>query len=933
MLFTVWFFCCYCKIPSRSRQKCVNLFIKVCFKMSKRAGHFQLKLPTNAKKAKLDIEITPSQQSKPSTSKTSANSRSTKPSVENASKIDALWGDEDDEFIVLASQAVEELEMFQQSQVISATQTADLTFGKFSRQVKSSTQTVEVSQHAAGVSKPPPLATDKLTAELFADGDDDIFTEKFDENYQNIGNQIDNYFNNEFDEEFNLDEFRQEGQKPAVNGRIEPTVPSPAPSVSSEFKTPAIPPKVNGLTSNAANGLKPKAISPEQTNIMLERVRAEQEAKEKAAKKQEHAKDIQLKFLTKRLEQMERKAETLQKDYNEALEKAQIRDGEVSMLRYELKTVKSTNEQLRMEKIREKETIKKEWVEKLKDLEKVVTAQKVDLDFKELEMANLRSKHLKSSSRSAAPQQEQVTEDSFVLSSLLPQLTLDDVEMDGEERQLTVDPHIFEISSDGVGPFSRRRKFSNLSQTDALMAHHLSTLQTVLSQIITQTNGSKTHPELSGSMLDLVVKSSDQAFAEITQYCHRLAPAQVKDPESTIGGLDRSSSRLEVQSPINIFKRDEFCPEEQGKVARRFLALLGLLCRISSELVNKTLLQDDRIRQLARSVKLLSNACTVEKHQGMVMGVAALLKGISYQFPRSVEANQPASEQLLALFRSIVLCQTDAPSMMVELSEFLRRMCEGHPHSALLIDELCLNGAPVLRDAGKKYRLKAVSFSDETCTLQMYASLLEASVIPNIPYEDWQLKRLLVNVENTIRFLRNAMLRPARWVRNFVEATSSTADPRVCELCHIRMVSACVVLFHRLLLCWHQNTVHESEDVERLQSAARNGTMLLFDVFHTAYHQKLLRLSGSAIQCRLRIVYHWLRMHQKEFLFLNVHSSALRMLDLRLLMYEPLQSYREKENTIDKATEPEQSADKDVRKNLLEELYIGFYKNKFTSTE
>lgn len=57
------------------------------------------------------------------------------------------------------------------------------------------------------------------------------------------------------------------------------------------------------------------------------------------------------------------------------------------------------------------------------------------------------------------------------------------------------------------------------------------------------------------------------------------------------------------------------------------------------------------------------------------------------------------------------------------------------------------------------------------------------------------------------------------------------------------------------------------------------------------------------------------------------------MLDLRLLMYEPLQLYREKENTIDKATEPEQSADKDVRKNLLEELYIGFYKNKFTSTE
>ncbi|XP_049547727.1 ATR-interacting protein mus304 [Anopheles darlingi] len=910
--------------------------------MSKRAGHFQLKLPTNAKKAKLDIEITPTQQIKPSTSSTSSKNRPAKPSVDNASKIDALWGDEDDEFIVLASQAVEELEMFQQSQIISGTQTADLTFGKFSRQVKSSTQTVTISEHTSGVSKPPPLATDKLTAELFADGDDDIFTEKFDDNYQNIGNHIDNYFNNEFDEEFNLDEFRQEGQKPAVSGRIEPPVPSPGQSASSEFKTPALPPKMNGLlptTSNGTSGIKPKATTANQSNAMLERARAEQEAKENVAKKQEHAKDIQLKFLTKRLEQIERKAETLQKDYNEALEKAQIRDGEVSMLRYELKTVKGTNEQLRMEKIREKETIKKEWVEKLKDLEKVVMAQKVDLDFKELEMAKLRTKHLKGASRSAearssdAPQQERVTEDSFILSSLLPQLTLDEVETDGEDRQLTLDPHVFEISSDGIGPFSRRRKFSNLSQADALMAHHLSTLQTVLSQIITQTNGSKSLPKLSAAMLEVVVQSSDQAFAEITQYCHRLAPAQVKDPESTMGGFDWFSGQLEVQNPINIFKRDELCPDEQGKVARRFLALLGLLCRISSELVNETLLRDDRISQLARSVKLLSNACTLLKHQGMVMGVAALLKGISYQFPRSVEANQPAGVQLLGLFRSIVLCQTDAPSMLVELSEFLRRMSEGHPHSALLIDELCLNGAPVLRDSSKKYRLKTISFSDETCTLQMYASLLEASVIPNIPYEDWQLRRLLVNVENTIRFLRNAMVRPARWVRNFVEVASSTSDSRVCELCHIRMVSACVVLMHRLLLCWHQSTVNEAEDIERLQSAVRNGTLLLFDVFHTAYRGKLLRLSGPAIQCRLRIVYNWLRMHQKEFLFLNVHSSALRMLDMRLLMNEPLKSHREKENTTDTAKEAEQTGDAEARRTLLEEMYTGFYKNKFTSTE
>ncbi|XP_052864599.1 uncharacterized protein LOC128271196 [Anopheles cruzii] len=903
--------------------------------MSKRVGHFQLKQPVNAKKPKLDIDNPP-----PPPLATSSSNKRSSTVAKNDQKIDSLWGDEDDEFIVLASQAVEELEMSQQ--VLNGSSAADITFGKFSSHVKTSTQTVSMGNGLA-IAKHPPRAKDKLVAELFADGMDDIFSEKFDDNYQTIGNQIDDYFNNEFDDEFNLNEFRQEDQKPAVRGRLEPSDNATPSCSSSVFKAPSLPSKqcttsatstsVETTLGEAVNGMP--SVVP--TNHAVERAKAEQEAREKAAKKQEHAKDIQVKFLTNRLEQIERKAETLQKDYNEAVEKAQVKDGEVSVLRYELKTVKSTNEQLRMEKIREKETIKKEWVEKLRDLEKVIMSQKVELESKDMEVMNLRTKRLNNTVRSVEqprgmdppPEPAPVVVESFILSALLPRLMLRDGEEPSPDRRVTVDPHVFEISSESAEQHGRWRKFSNFSRVDSLMIARLNALQTVLTQLITQPNGSKTHLKLPAARLATVVRSCEQAFRDITQYCSRLAPALAKEKEvnTNAGAVGRkmapSCSRSKMDHcSMSIFQRDELFSGEQAKVTRRFLALLGLLCRISSELVTDTLLRNGLLEQLARDVKLISNSSAFQMHHGMVTGVAALLKGISFQFHRAAGDGR----ELMVLFRSIILCQTDAPSSLVELSEFLRRM-SGYARSALPLEELCRKRAPSQSDSSKRYRLKTVSFSDETCTLQMYASLLESSVKPSVPYESWQLQPLLANVENTICFLRNAMLKPARWLQDFVERSQVG---RLCELCHIRIVSAFIVLLHRVLLCWHQNTLVEESDIVRLQGIAQKGTLLLFDVFHTAYRSKLLRLAGPAIQCRLRIIYNWLQMQQQEFEFQPVHSTALRTLDLRLLINEPLKGHSDKE-IADSSASKDPIHDGRSSDSLVEAFHVDFFRNKFTT--
>uniref|UniRef100_A0A182W6W4 Uncharacterized protein n=1 Tax=Anopheles minimus TaxID=112268 RepID=A0A182W6W4_9DIPT len=916
--------------------------------MSKRSGYFQLKQPLASKKPKLDIEIIPSQQYHPQPSTSSKPNNP--PNGAAKSSVDNLWDDDDDDIIVLASQAAEACE-------------ADITFGRFSRSVKSSTQqTTEVITTTHVGTKPPGKVPDKLVAELFADGEDDLFSENFDDNYH----EFNDYFNNN-DDDFNLDEFRQQGQAPLVGGRYDEPAPK-QPKLEEEFKVPA---SVAKLSTNEMPSFVPKEEprstsrigmifkaktsttqvakvwpAPQQRTVPTKAPAIEQEVKETLTQKQEHAKDIQLKYLTKHVEQLAKKLDTLQKDCNEAVEKVQVKDGEVSMLRYELKMVKTNNEQLRLEKIREKETIQKEWIEKMKNLEKTISAQKVENEFKEMEIMNLKTKRLNATMRStefrdgadvptpsARPESKAATEDSFILSGMMPKLSLSEP-VDRYER-LQFDPQLFVNPTDSTAQGRKLRKYSRITRNEFVIADQLVLLQTCLSQLLSDVascGGGSDTIQLSSDKFPFVAIATEKGLNEIVLYCQRLG--QQKASELRASGTSRSSernvqgrprSKMELTSPVNIFQQEKLFAGEQAIVIRRFLALVALYCRFSNELVVETLLKKGFVARLATDIKQISDASFLVALHGMITGAAALLNGLSFRSGR-IKLYGAHGVQLMELFRSIVLCQTDAPSSLVELSDFLRRLSQLTDGSVKhLLDRLCISHQPVAdKPARKQYRLKSISFSQETCTLQMYAALLESSVRHHVPYEGWQLKPLLKNTENTIHFLRNVLLHPVGWVKSFYDRS----DPTGCELCHIRTVTAFVTLLHRVLLCWNQRTVREDKDVRRIHRISQHAVLLLYDLFQTAYQKKLLRLSGHTVRYRLRAVYNWLKLYEKDFNFRSIHSTTLGMLDMRLLMSDPLRSSLETESEeSDQEKKPGTCEDdrKAESKTIVNELFTDFF--------
>ncbi|XP_050078971.1 uncharacterized protein LOC126565804 [Anopheles maculipalpis] len=920
--------------------------------MSKRSGYFQLKQPLASKKPKLDIEIIPSQQYHPVQPSTS---KATKPNAPNGavkSSVENLWDDDDDDIIVLASQAVEAFE-------------ADITFGKFSRSVNSSTQlTTEVVTTGHGRTKGPVKVPDKLVAELFADGEDDLFSEKLDDNYRTFDNAINDYFNNN-DDDFNLDEFRQQQQAPLVGGRRE-SVPANDVLFEEEFKVPPTPPVVK-LEEEMVGKLIPKQeetpfisrlgkFRPKTSSVQSSKVipptptpppPAPQAvpsvtAKVPSTQKQEQAKDIQVKFLTKHVEQLVKKVDSLQKDFNEAVEKVQVKDGEVSMLRYELKMVKTTNEQLRLEKIREKETIQKEWIEKMNNLEKTISAQKVENEFREMEIMNLKTKRLHASLRSVdvpststAPEQVTITEDSFLLSDMMPRLALTE-QVDHQHEALHIDPLLFVNPTDSSAQGRKLRKYSRITRNEFAIADQLVLLQTILSQLLGDASSYGVGSEkllITADKYPIVAIATEKALNEIVLYCQRLgqqneaelraSSASGRSSERSVQGRQRS--KMELSAPVNIFQQEKLFVGEQAIVIRRFLALAGLYCRISDQLIVEGLLKKGLVSRLASDIKKISNASFLIALHGMITGAAAFLNGISFRSTRIKQYGENGP-QLIELFRSIVLCQTDAPSSLVELSDFLRRLSQITGGTANnLLNRLCISHQPVENQpARRQYRLKSISFSQETCTLQMYAALLEASVRQHVPYEGWQLKPLLKNTENTIHFLRNVLLQPVGWIKSFYDRN----DPTGCELCHIRTVAAFVALLHRVLLCWIQRTVQDEEDVRRIQRISQHATLLLYDLFQTAYHKKLLRLGGHTVRYRLRAVYNWLKMYEKAFHFQRVHSITLGMLDMRLLMSDPLRASLETESE-EMEQEKKAGTSEDDRKieskAIVGELFTGFF--------
>ncbi|XP_062548587.1 ATR-interacting protein mus304 isoform X2 [Armigeres subalbatus] len=892
-----------------------------------------LKQPSSSyKKARLDIDIIPSQQYIEQQQQLHRTVKTTT-TVAKSSSADSLWGDEDDEFIILASQAVEEVEMFQQTQMQqSQASRADVTFGTFLKEgVASSTQTVANGVREPNSSElmpPPPSAVpgpSRVDAvpisvvDLLTDGDDDVFSEQFDENYDNIEKHIDEFFNNEFDDDFNMDEFQQDNRRSG--------------SKTSQERSPK-PSRVNGETKASPVTFQPKKPQAavitkevfankarEDRTILTQKhpPQIDREAIANAAKKRDHEKDMQVRYLTGQLERASKEKEQLKKDYNEVTERLQIRDGEVSILRYEMKNIKDQNKQLRMEKMKETETLKKDWVEKMKDLEKVIVVQKSELEFKTMEIINLKTKRMSNSFKHGSTKEKPVTEKDFRTHTRRVQLF-----RQSSTDNYQINPSIFDLSAETVSKFNTKNQLSILSREDIVLSQLLGSLQSYLSRMMCLKGA---FPE---ECIASIAQIAIQATEEIRAYSRRLPLVRLKDAHLRAkvahDFICKNSKRDRLEgSDVNIYQKQSVFLHEKAIVPRRLLAALGLLCQyvpsLAVRLVRRSRGSETCINVLSKALDKIGYASDLYGHMGLVAAAATFLSGLSWHVLQYKEHGRV----LMDLFKSIVFCRPDAALILTHLSEILYRISASND-SIDLLNSLCRQSKA--SDFAPNEVYKMLQFTKDSCSLQIYAALLEATVPQHRELTQTEIRYLVTNTRNTIYFLRNSIARPVRWISDFVHRPEGAVLAH-CQ-CHIRIANAFVVLLHQVLRCWMQCLL--SIDFDTMLQITQNGVLLLFDLFETVYRKEVLQVGRHIIQSRLQATYNWLVQMQGGFRFQPTHKNALQLLDLRLVMEEPLKCNEDiKRMDVDEDATDQISSKKNRRSNEIDAMYSDMFEDYFSS--
>ncbi|XP_053692420.1 ATR-interacting protein mus304 [Sabethes cyaneus] len=889
---------------------------------SKRFGNFQLKQPsTSSKKPRLDIETISSQQYNQQKEKQTTPTTVAK----SSSKTDVLWGDEDDEFIILASQAVEEVELFQQ------TQTGEVTFGRFATGTVPTSTPAMVKKADSCELMPPPAAipgpsrvnpVSTAVIDLLEDDDDDVFSEQFDENYDNIEKHIDEFFNNEFDDVFNLANLQSSGsaEKISTDQHNGPKV-SPTKKVSQEAVSEAIQTKTSFKPKEpVSRDVGPKKVFNGRLQTQQQLSQANREAQQ-----MDHAKDIQIRFLNNQLEMASKKSEKLQGDYNDVLERIQIRDGEVSMLRYELKNIKSQNEQLRLDKMKESETIRQELVAKMKSLEKVILAQKTELDFKNVEMMSMRTKRKSTSLRlnKSINSDTPATETDFIVHNRRLRV------FDGVTSKLrfTIDPKMFDISAESMSQLGSSNGMSKFSKCDVNLSKYLGQMQAWLS-IMASGKG-----PLPDDTVISVVSVVNQAVHEISRYCNRLQLVRVKEvhmgAKVAFDFLSRNSKKYRLEGKANICQRELLCVNEKAIIPRRFLAALALFCQFVPSLAVRLMQPQDTLPQdqncisvLSKSLSQISYAIELYDHMGMIAATAAVLCSLTHH----MKLLQDGGSTLLDLLKSIVHCRPDSPLVLAFLSEALYRISSSE-QSVDLLSSICWRSKPECFSLNSSFKM--FQFTKDSCVLQIYATLLETSVPQNRTIDSTETHHLVESTRNTVYFLRNSLARPLRWIDHFRQplfSRDSRRKPTSCQ-CHIRITNSFVILFHQLLRCWMQHPM--SIEFNTMLQITQNGILLLFDLFQTAYRSEILLVGGHAIQCRLQATYDWLVQHQNDFRFQSAHKKALRLLDLRLLMDDPLKSSDDESHGDDDSDSHGASQE---RRSMYDDFCVDFFSSKIVQS-
>ncbi|XP_073827496.1 mutagen-sensitive 304 [Musca autumnalis] len=666
----------------------------------------------NMKKPKLDITI-----NRGSANNTTTSSSTTTTSNQNQNN---FWDDDDDDVILLATQVAEEAvaktNTNSTNNNVFLTET-DITFSEFASAATTSTQMPAATYDIPG---------QDILSQMFDDEDEDLMA------------------------------------------AVEKQDPTP-------FKKPLTPPKPVSVPKPvpASKTTKPKPSQSEKppsqkpTNesediFELRLTQGNPPSSQdtsctsgQSSARRQLASERQIKFLMEKVDALKKENLKISNELTESKSKIESKEGEVSLLRDELRHLKQQANNLKMEKIFSAEAAKGECQSKIAELAKKVEAQQAEIRLKEAQTSRLK---MKQADETQKLQQSMVLLNTTVTAGpagkhdkklkkcLMKMQSLDmNYSPDLNDQPIELYPPVFDPSLDKGGTVKRQTLFER----------ELENIQTLLAQLQLMA----VH-EIPKDFITRCIESVCRVFPEFwsyTQTLYFLKYCEVHPYHNYSLSDSKIYSNRFLQQPSEIYER------ERCLCFRRYIAILAIMCQREASLALDLLRYkhgEYYLIQIATdSIVTLGFACGICEHFGVLEAFSVWLKSMLGHISGDVEKSH--MEMLVDLMKHIVFTRPCA-WIFREISICLYESCK----LPQILDMLCINSPErtfVADRVKSTYR-----FSNDSCFMQVYCGLLEIAfpLSAGLHLEHF---RLLVQIcWNHIRFAYHCFIQPPKFIHKLL---------------------------------------------------------------------------------------------------------------------------------------------------------------------
>ncbi|KAH8284477.1 hypothetical protein KR044_004814, partial [Drosophila immigrans] len=612
----------------------------------------------------------------------------------------------------------------------------------------------------------------------------------------------------------------------------------------------------------------------------------------------QQAQERQLKFLMERVDVLKKQNCKLQKDLFDHNNRTAVKDGEVSLLRNELRQARKLLQVSKIEKIMQAEEAEKDCNRKAAIGQITFT----NIEFSECD--------IRKSINSLKDNQLTVFDDDECRNML-------------RIEKLCITKFNNQISA------KSEKSFHDFSKENRAQRKQRSFFELELQHLIFQYTQLQLKINIDTLVMNRLVISVCGVFREFWSYAqnlelpkhHLLCPYHHYDLQFD----HNTSKRHSLTQTDNLYKL------ERGILLRRYIATLALICERDSNF-SHALLESKygnySILQIAiEAITKLSYSSEVIEHFGVIEATGAFLHSLLTHIKASlIPTCELKLDSLFNLFKQLVFTRpniwvfqklSSCMLLCVDHDQLMARMCIGSNNNCLVSDRV-----------RSLYR-----FGSESCLIQVYAGLLELCFCSDTPLESTHFKLLLSICGNHVRFVYQCFTSMPEFIikmhpfPSFADVqnpesctmfdTESSTIPRdnnstaiksnepasamtsnfftkptleelqecSCE-CYVKLCLSVVTLVFQMMYQWQLQD--EKTDVSHVGEVSKTALHLLILIFREYYLSCIFRDSEETTKHYLFLLCGWWKEHMQILNFEDIHVHFLKQLQELQFMFKPI---------------------------------------------